>query len=354
MEEFVRRSAPEVLTLTKALCAIQAPLNGEGARAAFVLDWCGERGLHAEQDDAGNVVIRTGENPETLFLAHLDTVFPPDTLLEWREEGDRIFCPGIGDDTVHVALLLYTALYAAERGLPLLFSANVGEEGEGNLRGCKALMETYGKTLKAVVAFDSYQEKMNTTAVGSERYRISADTAGGHSYRDFGSPNAIAVLGRLIAELDAQPAAPLSTYNFGTVSGGTSVNTIASHAELLYEFRSESAPSLALMRERMEAVTGKYPVRTETIGVRPCGDVPAEKQEALAKKAEAAFLRAGLPAPARQPGSTDCNLPLSKGIPAVCVGLVRGGGAHTLREYILPESVPAGLAVALHLAESFR
>ena len=352
METFVKAHADELLALTKELCAIPAPLGGEQARAEFVKAWLEARGFTPEIDGAGNVVFSTGEHPAVLLMAHLDTVFPPETPLVCREEGKKLICPGIGDDTVHVAMLLFTALYAKEQGIPLLFAANTGEEGQGNLRGCRELMNTFGAGLRAVVTYDSYLPKINTVAVGSERYRIVAETAGGHSYRDFGAQNAIAILGNVIAALDAQPVAESATYNFGTVSGGTSVNTIAAHAELLYEFRSDRADSLAQMRAQMKAILKDFPVRAETLGIRPCGRVDERKQEALVQKALAAF--EGQPAPERQPGSTDCNLPLSMGIPAVCVGLVHGGGAHTTEEFILPESIPTGLSVALRLAEQFR
>ena len=352
MENFVKAHASDVLALTKALCAIPAPANGEAKRASFVSEWLLANGFTPQTDAVGNVVFSTGDGWNTLLMAHLDTVFPPETPLTWEEHGEKVICPSIGDDTVHVAMLLYTALYAKEKGIPLLFAANVGEEGGGNLRGCRELMKTYADRLQAVISFDSYLDKINTVAVGSERYRITCDTEGGHSYRDFGKPNAIATLGRLIAELDAQTVFPEATYNFGLISGGTSVNAIAAHAEMSYEFRSNNADSLDKMREQMQEILKKYPVRAETVGIRPCGRVDAEKQERLAALCESCF--DGLPVPERQPGSTDCNLPLSMGIPAVCVGLVYGGGAHTTNEYILPASIPDGLRVALRLAEKLK
>ena len=351
MKAFVEKYAPEVLSLTKALCAIPAPVNGEAKRAAFVQEWLVSHGFSPVIDDAGNVVFATGEGWDTLLMAHLDTVFPIETPLTWEEAGEKIVCPGVGDDTVHVAMLLYAALYAKEKGIPLLCAANVGEEGGGNLRGCKELMKNYGGKLKSVVSFDSYLDKINTVAVGSERYRITCDTEGGHSYRDFGNRNAIAVLGHIIAELDAQTVLPDATYNFGLISGGTSVNAIAGHAEMSYEFRSFNADSLDGMRSQMQAVLEKYPVKTETVGIRPCGRVDQKKQDMLIQKAMNAF--AFTASPTEQPGSTDCNLPLSMGIPAVCVGLVHGGGAHTTREWIMKDSIPTGLEVALRLVNEF-
>ena len=248
----------------------------------------------------------------------------------------------------------------AEQALPeditFLFAANVCEEGEGNLRGCKALMERYGDRLQEVVSFDSYLEKLHDTCVGSMRYRVTAKTAGGHSFRDFGAPNAIAKLCGLVAELEKQslPKVGITTFNFGSISGGTTVNTIAAEASMLYEFRSDTKENFAQMEAQFQAAcqgVKDCTLSVETIGVRPCGNVEAGKQNALVARCERAF--AGLPVPARYPASTDCNLPLSMGIPAVCIGLVEGGGAHTLAEYIRPESIARGADVLVRLLKSY-
>ena len=353
----------EILALTKDLAVIPAPSGKEERRTAFCLNYWRERGLDAFADEVGNVILELGgkeSSPAVLFMAHTDIVFDENAPLVLREEGDRLYCPGIGDDTVHAAFVLAAGVWMAEQKLPedtaFLFAANVCEEGEGNLRGCKALMERYGDRLKEVVSFDSYLEKLHDTCVGSMRYRVTAKTAGGHSFRDFGAPNAIAKLCGLVAELEKQPLPKvgITTFNFGSISGGTTVNTIAAEASMLYEFRSDTKENFAQMEAQFQAAcqgVKDCTLSVETIGVRPCGSVAEKKQTALIARCERAF--AGLPVPARYPASTDCNLPLSMGIPAVCIGLVEGGGAHTLAEYIRPESIAQGADVLVRLLKSY-
>ena len=153
----------EVLSLTRELAVIPAPSGREELRTAFCLHHWREKGLNAFADEVGNVILELGgseSSPAVLFMAHTDIVFDENTPLALREEGDRLYCPGIGDDTVHAAFVLAAGAWMAEQALPeditFLFAANVCEEGEGNLRGCKALMERYGDRLKEVVSFDSY------------------------------------------------------------------------------------------------------------------------------------------------------------------------------------------------------
>ncbi len=355
--------AQEVLRLAKDLAVIPAPSGREDKRTAFCLDVWQGKGFPAFADSVGNVILELGdvENaPVTLFMAHTDIVFDEKTLLVLREEGDRLYCPGIGDDTLHAAMVLAGGAWMAGQTLPgdcsFVFCANVCEEGEGNLKGCRALMERYGSRIREVISFDSYLESLHDTCVGSVRYRVTAETEGGHSFRDFGAPNAIAKLCGLVAELDKQPLPTegITTFNFGQISGGTTVNTIAAKANLLYEFRSDRKENFHQMEAQFRAACGNVTdctLTVESIGIRPCGDVDPAKQEALAQRCETAF--GELPVPRRHPASTDCNLPLSMGIPAVCIGLCRGGGAHTTEEYILQSSIPHGVAVLERLLKSY-
>lgn len=360
----------ELLALTEALAQIPAPSGGEGARAEFCRRWLAENGAPVEIDDAGNVIVALGSEdaPAVLFLAHTDIVFDASTPLILRREceGEKLFCPGIWDDTVHVAFLLLCARDTAKQALPdglrFIFAADTGEEGQGNLRGCRALMERYGSSLREVIAFDSNQQTINTGAVGSSRYRVTAEGKGGHSFRDFGAENAIAVLASLIARLDGQPLPEqgITTYNFGRIEGGTTVNSIAQRASLLYEYRADRMANLAFMKRNFEQAIAELRSRmdgnltVEPLGERPCtGEIDEAAQEALIRRVDEAFLAAGLPEPARTLGSTDCNLPLSMGIPAVCIGLANGGGAHSTEEYLLPDSIPAGIEVIRHLLESY-
>ena len=360
----------EVMALTEALAVIPAPCGGEGARADFCRRWLESNGVPAEIDGAGNVIAELGCREEgartLLFLAHTDIVFPASEPLVLRREGEKWFCPGIWDDTVHVAFLLLCAKWMAGQvipnGLRVVFAADTGEEGEGNLRGCRALMERYGSSLREVIAFDSSQHTVNTGAVGSSRYRVTVETKGGHSFRDFGEENAIALLASLVTRLDGQPLPEqgVTTYNFGQIEGGRTVNSIPQRASMLYEYRADRMANLTFMKRNFEQATAELRGRirgaltVEPLGERPCtGELDENAQEALIRRVDAAFQAAGLPSPARTLGSTDCNLPLSMGIPAVCIGLANGGGAHTTSEYLLPESIPAGIKVIEHLLRSY-
>lgn len=357
----------ELLELTLALAKIPAPSGEEGERAAFCKRWLAQNGLSPEVDDAGNVLVECGgaDDPTVLFAAHTDVVFPSSVPLVPRREGEKLFCPGIFDDTVHLAFLLLCARQMAKEkrsaGVRFVFAADTGEEGQGNLRGCRALMERYGERLREFIAFDSGLSTVNTGAIGSSRFRVTVHCEGGHSYRDFGRENAISLLASLISRLDAQPlpSTGVTTYNFGRVEGGTTVNSIAQTAALLYEYRADRAENLAFMRKNFDSAVETLRVRradvtVEHIGERPCtGDLDPSAQAALLCRVDDAFRRAGLPVPARTLGSTDCNLPLSMGIPAVCIGLADGGGAHSTEEYLLPDSISSGLAVAGNLFASY-
>ena len=193
--------------------------------------------------------------------------------------------------------------------------------------------------------------KIADKAVGSKRYRIEIDTEGGHSYGAFGNRNAIAYLASMIDTLYTVkvPDIGRTTYNVGTISGGTSVNTIAQHAEMLYEFRSDEREALAIMERHLDAAVEFYrakgiAVTVTLVGDRPCGaPVDEERWQAMIDRANEAALRHYGHGLTRRSGSTDCNVPLSMGIPAICVGCYEGAGAHTREEHIRIDSLLPGL-----------
>ena len=362
--EFVEQNQDLLLQTLKEMTCIPAPSRGEHRRAGYCLDrlsaW-GVPGLHV--DEAGNVVCTAFAAPEgenALFMAHLDTVFPEETPLIIRVDGSRWSCPGIGDDTVNAVLLMLAMKYMAERGgQGAIFALNTCEEGLGNLAGCRRLMADFAPRLREVVSFDLYRDEVYTGCIGSLRYRISVEVQGGHSFHDFGRPNAVAVLASAIDRLYrfAPPPGTHTTYNVGTLQGGTSVNVIAQQASALFEYRSEDARALRACDKFLEGTLEGFMrpdvrVRLETVGERPCmGDVDAQAiREIAAVCSEAIEAETGV-APAWGRASTDCNIPLSMGIPAVCCGLCRGGGAHTLQEWIDIASVPAGARAALRIRE---
>ena len=350
----------EHLELLLTLAQIPAPSNQEEKRAEFICKWlhgCG--GEAAWIDEALNVVLPLGvtdNNPLVVFAAHSDVVFPDTEPLPLRMEGDKIYCPGVGDDTASVAALLMCAKYLLETGLQpkncgILLVIDSGEEGLGNLKGIRHLFDRFGSRIREFISFDGGECRCVNRAVGSKRYRIAIDTEGGHSYGAFGNRNAIAYLASLIDTLYTIKVPPLgkTTYNVGTISGGTSVNTIAQHAEMLYEFRSDEADALAVMERHLDAALEFYrtkgiTVTAELVGHRPCsGSVDEDTMNAMTVRAQEATQRHYGRELTFASGSTDCNIPLSRGIAALCLGVYRGRGAHTREENIDIDSLIPGV-----------
>ena len=362
----IEDSAQEALDLLIELGKIPAPSHQEHKRAEFCKNWLiqqGAKGVYI--DEALNVVYPVGctdDNPVVVFAAHTDVVFPDTETLPMTVADGKVYCPGIGDDTIHVVALLMVAKYVAQHNLVpenggILFVANSCEEGLGNLKGVRKIAEQYGSRMTEFVTFDGPGCSVVNKAVGSKRYKIEIDTEGGHSYSRFGNRNAIVYLASLIDTLYALkvPTRGKTTYNVGTISGGTSVNTIAQYAEMLYEFRSDERASLAVMEEHFNAAIQFYrtkgiDVEVELLSERPCsGEVDAVRHEALMVRAAAASLRhCGMEMDFRA-GSTDCNIPLSMGVPAICTGCYTGGGAHTREEWLEIDSLLPGLKVAFEL-----
>ena len=366
IKAYAAAHADEARQLTEELCRIPAPSGKERARAEFCRDWlerCGAKDVRI--DGADNMVLElnaAGSDALTVLMAHTDTVFPDTEPMEVHQEGGRLLCPGVGDDTANLAVLLLAARFLLEQGISpkhgLVIAANSGEEGLGNLRGSRQLMADYRGRVARMISFDGYYNRLWNKAVGSARYRVTVRTRGGHSFRDFGAPNAIALLAEIISALyDIQPhwgpAGTVTTYNVGMVQGGTSVNTIAQEASMLYEYRSDEAAGLRGMEEAFLAVVEDFRVRgadieVESLGVRPCGEgVDPVAQAALSDWSEALLRRYTGGNIVVEPASTDCNIPLSLGIPAVSFGLCGGGGAHTRQEWIETASLETGLCIAL-------
>ena len=348
------------------LAKIPAPSNQEELRAEYCknkLESWGAEGVYI--DDAMNVVYPIGcdgDKSIAVFMAHSDVVFPDTEELPLEVRDGKIFCPGIGDDTASVVSMLAATRYIAEQKITprdwgVLVVINAGEEGLGNLKGCRKIMEDYGSRIKEFITFDDQTGGGIDRAVGSMRYRIAVDTEGGHSYSAFGNRNAIAYLASLIDTLYTIKVPPKgkTTYNVGTISGGTSVNTIAQHAEMLYEFRSDEAESLAIMEKHLWAAVEFYrtkgiAVTVTPVGNRPCsGDVDEAAMEDLRRRGSDACLHHyGVPIRYRS-GSTDCNIPLSMGIPAICVGTYQGAKSHTREEFVEISSLLPGHKMAMEL-----
>ncbi|HML45267.1 MAG TPA: M20/M25/M40 family metallo-hydrolase [Clostridia bacterium] len=347
------------------MAAIPAPSNHEEKRAAFLLDWLKRAGAKgAAIDEACNVILPMGcEGRDNIhvYMAHTDVVFPDETPLPVKEDAEKIHAPGVGDDTANVCVLLLCIRYILENGLepkkPVLFAFNSGEEGLGNLRGIRQIMKDYAGRVASVVSLDGTLDGLCDCAVGSERWRVTVRTEGGHSYANFGNRNAIHGLASMIATLyDVKvPSEGTTTYNVGGISGGTSVNTIAQEAEMLYEYRADRRENLESMAKMFAAVVEAYramglTVAAELLGQRPCmGDVDPDALELLLARCAALIEREAGKAPKRHSGSTDANIPFSLGVPATTFGAYRGRGAHTREEWIEKASLLPGLRVAMAL-----
>jgi len=272
--------------------------------------------------------------------------------LEVKRNGERIFGPGLGDNSLGVAALFGLLWALRERRLQsggdIWFVANVGEEGLGNLRGMKAVVERFGGDVQAYLVLEGLAlGHVYHRAVGVKRYRVTARTTGGHSWSDYGKPSAIHELAKFIVQLTALelPGHPRTTTNVGKISGGTSVNVIASEASLDLDLRSEGQASLAQLIAAVERLIGHanrsdIQVEAEVIGQRPAGEM--SPTHPLVNLAEECLREQGLN-PILTSGSTDANVPLSKGYPAVVLGISTGGSAHTVKEYIHTEPVEKGM-----------
>jgi len=371
MKAYIQRNLPAYIQLIKTLTAIPAPSHKEQQKAEYIRQWMADLAartgfpLNIFIDDATNVVCECFADPDpaqvTLFLAHTDTVFPDEQPIEVLEDDRVIAAPGVGDDTTNVAAMMMGIQYLAEQQLRpqqnVVFVFNSCEEGLGNLKGCRAVMERYAGKVCEFISFDGGYSELVDTAVGSERFRICIKTEGGHSFSSFGNRNAIAVMAELIHRLyqiDAGAYPGRTTYNVGIIEGGTSVNTIAQQAEMLFEYRSDRKQSLQGIQAECAAIfqefSEKYDMTTELLGSRPSmGEVDPKAMDQLINEVSLITQQVTGIWPKRESSSTDCNIPLSLGIPATCIGAYAGKGAHTREEYVLKDSLPAGLEILIRI-----
>ena len=361
--QYIKDHEEETLELLLELAVIPAPSHHEELRAEFCKSWLERQGAEGTYiDKALNVVWPIGcteDNDLAVFMAHSDVVFPDTHPLPLTVEDGRIHCPGVCDDTANVVAMLMAAKYIAEQNIApknmgVLIVVNSAEEGLGNLKGCRQIMADYGHHIKEFVTFDDKNGQGVDRAVGSVRYRVAVETEGGHSFSNFGRDNAIAKLAALITELYTVevPDYGKTTYNVGTIEGGTSVNTIAQRAEMLYEFRSDDRRGLADMQEKFEGIVAAHRANgvnltVTEVGNRPCGgEIDLAVQNAMKQgAAEIAAETMGRPMKFKT-GSTDCNIPLSMGIPSICVGCCDGDGCHTREEYLDIKGIYPGLCMA--------
>jgi len=370
LQKYIEENTDLMYQMLKELCAIPAPSHHEEKRAEYCKAWLekiGAKGVYI--DEALNVVFPLNcenSNQITVFVAHTDTVFPDTGPMPYREEDGKIFCPGVGDDTESVVAMLLSAKFLLEHSIVpkegVLFVCNSCEEGLGNLKGTRQIFKDFEGRIKQFISFDSGLYSISDRCAGSHRYEVEVTTKGGHSYLAFGNENAIHELSKMVAEIYRlqvpEKEGCRTTYNVGSICGGTSVNTIAQSAKMLCEYRSNDRECLAYMQEQFERIfeqakSDAVSVRVTMVGNRPCSNIKEEKVDRM-RKIAAEVVESVIEKPVIfKCSSTDCNIPLSLGIPAICLGTYLGGGAHTREEWVDKASMIPGLLVALKAVLAF-
>lgn len=353
--------AEELLDLLKTLGVIPAPSHDEGRRAAFVKAWLENAGARDVRiDEAQNVIWPArddGKGPVTVLMAHTDVVFPDTDPLPLREENGKLYAPGIGDDTANLVSLMMAGRYLIQHpelaNGNLILVANSCEEGLGNLKGSRRIVQEYGSRMSALISIDGSMDAIVNDAVGSERYRIRIRAQGGHSYKCFGNTNAIVQMAEVIRALYEKVPVSGATYNAGVIEGGTTVNSICAECSLLYEYRSPNQEGMQDMRAFFEETIRRFreegmSIEVETLGIRPCRQGVDEAalrkltddMKAIQQTYAGNEIREGA-------GSTDANSALGAGIPGVTIGAMRGRNAHTRDEWVEIDSLLPGLKITL-------
>lgn len=377
---FIAKDEPRFVKEIVALTEIPAPPFKEERRAKAYLQMLRQTGLtDVEIDAEGNVMgVRRGTSGRMVaVVAHLDTVFPEGTDVTVKREGTRLAAPGVGDNTRGAALMLAAirAMDAAkiQTADDILFVGNVGEEGAGDLRGVKFLLQKgkyQGRVTQFLAIDGGDQGTITRGGVGSRRYRVTFKGPGGHSYGAFGLVNPAFAMGNAIAKFSRLkvPQRPKTTFNVGSVSGGTSVNSIPFEVSMDVDMRSEACSALATLEEQFLAVltsavaeenaarsTREGPISADPtlIGDRPCGETPMNAP--IVQTVTAVVEAFGL-TPNYGVSSTDSNMAMNLGIPAVTIGRGPGGRAHALDEWTTVEpkesirSIQVATAIILAVA----
>jgi acetylornithine deacetylase/succinyl-diaminopimelate desuccinylase-like protein len=368
---WLKQNVSSITEEQSRLTEIPAPSFQESQRAEAVKALLSAAGLQVQIDKVGNVIgtlpgitTRTGQSEAVMLSAHLDTVFPAGTDVKVHRDANRLLAPGISDNGTGLASLIAiaSAIHAGhvKPQLTILFVANVGEEGEGNLRGMRALIDAYRSNLKAVIVLDgSGTEHVTTKALASRRLEVTITGPGGHSWSDFGLPNPINALVRgAVRFINTKvPNTPRTTFNIGQIEGGTSINSIPHEANLKVDIRSESEDELvrlevalrecitAGVRDEMESSRdrskGKLEWKVDLLGSRPSGELRPDSPLIFALRAADDFVGNQS---RNERSSTDANIPLSVGIDAISIGAGgNGGGAHSLQEWYDPDGRELGL-----------
>lgn len=355
IESYVFGNFGNIISDIKKIALVPSPPFKEQKKAEYLKGYIENIGYSgSETDKEGNLIFRLKGSGGGLivFSSHIDTVFPEGTKLEIREDKDKIYCPGICDNSVGIAAQIYLMKYLKDEKIKpksdIVFLFNVGEEESGNLRGIRYFFgNAKHRDIKAHICIEGYGiGRINTKFVGSHRMKAKISCEGGHSFRDYGNPNAIVVASKLIAGLSEikLPSEPKTTLNIGTIHGGTSVNSIPSYAEFTLEIRSLDKDVLSSVKEKVNSKLAKasskgIELKTEVIGDRPCGEM---KDKSLVDIIEKVHKQLGIKT-IDDLGSTDSNEPVSLGLPSVTIGITEGGGTHSTKEFILAGPVKKGI-----------
>ncbi|OWZ84334.1 M20/M25/M40 family metallo-hydrolase [Natranaerobius trueperi] len=365
--EFIKHDEENTLQQQIEICEVPAPTFNEEKRSQFYYELFLELGMdEVKIDKIGNVigVIKGTEgSPKTITMAHIDTVFPEDTDLKVKEKDNILYAPGLSDNSRSLAAQLSVIRAIKESGIKLkgdiIFTANVCEEGLGDLQGAKALFNNI-KDIDYGIAIDGTAMGVGGIiygATGSKRYEVEFKGEGGHSFNTFGKPSAIHALGRAISKISdiEVPDEPKTTFNVGVVEGGTTVNTIASQAKMLIDMRSNDANKLAELEKQVmdyikEAVkeekqrfnSNELEVNCNKVGDRPAG--MQDSDDEIVTTAIEVNKALGIEPKLKGAGSSDANIPISKKIPAIALsGGGKGGNVHSKEEWFGPKDAYLGV-----------
>lgn len=354
-------SFKQLLDMTCVIQQIPSPTFAEQEKAAFITDQFHRDGLEdVHIDSSGNAIgrLRGGQEKPLVVSAHMDTVHPLTVKLAQKINAERIHGPAIGDNSLGVAALVMLPLLLREQGFTppgdIWLAANTCEEGLGDLRGMRALVDHFGAGPRAYLILEGMGiGQIYHRGLGVERYRITARTRGGHSWVDYGKPSAVHHLAAVVAHIVSLtlPRSPRTTLNVGTIQGGTSINTIAAEAHMDLDLRSEEPSALQAAVTAVRGIVNNaaregVTFEMEPIGLRPGGSIA--RSHSLVQLAERCLQEEGV-VPRPEIASTDANIPLARGLPAVCIGLTSGGGAHTTSEFIDIAPLHQGIGQLLRL-----
>lgn len=353
---YIEKNADDFLHLLKEVTTVPAPTHSEDERRARLQSEIRTRtGAEGRVDSTGNLVYTiAGKRPELFVLtAHMDTVFPHGTPLEMHQSAGKICCPGVCDNSLGVCALVWLVDYIHKQNITpeytTIVAFNTCEEGLGDLAGIRRLIDDLCETRN--IHFHAAIEggtlgRITTRTIGSARYKVTVKTPGGHSYKDYGTPNAIIEAAHIIDDLNNIDLSiwPGSTFNIGTITGGNSVNSIAGRAEFTLEFRYQNAGSQHKIKPAADRVISAYMedeihITTECVGERPCGTL---KHHVAADLLKEIHREMGITT-TTDPGSTDSNYPLSKGIPSLTLGISNAEKTHTPDECLETGPIQKGL-----------